>query len=110
MSRQNQIIKFQFAGFKFSWDDTKARMNKRNHGVAFEEAASCWLDPLNVESADPEHSLNESRWLLVGASKLNRLLICWFTERQVNVDEVVRIIGARKVNLSERLRYEENKQ
>lgn len=107
MSRQ--IIKLEIAGFKFTWDDNKARLNKRNHGVAFEEAASCWLDPFNAESDDPKHSLDESRWLLIGTSKLNRLLICWFTERQVNGDEVVRIIGARKVNLSERQLYEENK-
>ncbi len=105
MSRQ--IIKLEIAGFKFTWDDNKARLNKRNHGVAFEEAASCWLDPFNVESDDPEHSLDESRWLLIGTSKLGRLLICWFAERQVKGEEVVRIVGARKVNLKERQRYEE---
>jgi hypothetical protein len=107
MSRRT--IKLEIAGFKFTWDDDKARLNKRKHGVAFEEAASCWLDPFNVESDDPEHSLDEPRWLLIGTSKLNRLLICWFTERQMHGEEVVRIIGARKVNLSERQRYEENK-
>jgi len=109
MRRQSQIIKLEIAGFKFTWDDTKARTNKRHHDVTFAEAASCWLDPFNVESGDSEHSQNESRWLLIGTSKLTRLLICWFAERQVNGDEAVRIIGARKVNLSERQRYEENK-
>ncbi len=51
MSRQ--IIKLEIAGFKFTWDDNKARLNKRNHGVAFEEAASC-MKKTNVNRNDWE--------------------------------------------------------
>jgi len=94
MRRQSQIVKLKFAGLKFTWDDFKARANERNHGVTFEEAASCWLDPYNLEFDDTEHSQEESRWLLLGTSRLNRLLICWFTERRGNREEVIRIIGA----------------
>jgi len=107
MSRQSQIIKLKVAGIKFTWDESKARANERNHGVAFEEAASCWLDPFNFEFDDTEHSQNESRWLLLGTGKLSRLLICWFTERRVNREKVIRIIGARKATSSERTKYED---
>ncbi|MDZ7291976.1 MAG: BrnT family toxin [candidate division KSB1 bacterium] len=107
MRRQCQKFKLAIAGLKFTWDDNKARANERKHGVTFEEAASCWLDPFNLESDDPEHSTDESRWLLIGTSKLNRLLICWFTVRQFNHEELIRIIGARKANSSEREQYEE---
>jgi hypothetical protein len=83
MSRQNQIVKLELAGIKFTWDDKKALLNVRNHRVAFEEAATCWLDPFKLETDDPEHSDDEPRWLLTGTSQLNRLLICWFTERKL---------------------------
>jgi hypothetical protein len=61
MSRQSQIIKLELTGVKFTWDDMKARSNIRKHDVAFEEAATCWLDPFKLETDDPEHSDNESR-------------------------------------------------
>jgi uncharacterized DUF497 family protein len=107
MRRQSQKIKLEIAGLKFTWDDNKARANERKHGVTFEEAASYWLDPFNSESDDPEHSVDESRWLLIGTSQLNRLLVCWFTEREFKNEKVIRIIGARKANANERERYEE---
>ncbi len=107
MSRQSKIVKLEIAGLKFTWDAAKARANERDHGVAFEEAASCWFDPYKLESYDAEHSTDETRWLLIGTSKLNRLLVCWFTERKINQQEIIRLIGARKVSQKERKRYEE---
>jgi len=107
MGRQSQKIKLEIAGLKFTWHDSKRRANEREHGVTFEEAASCWLDPFNLESYDAVHSVNESRWFLIGMSKLNRLVVCWFTEREFNQEQVIRIIGARKASSSERERYEE---
>lgn len=100
-------MQLEIGGLKFSWDKNKALTNERKHDVTFEEAASCWLDPFSIEFDDPEHSLEESRWLLMGTSKFHRLLICWFAERKFENEEIIRLIGARKPTPTERKRYEE---
>ena len=107
MARYNRTIRFQIGELKFAWNEKKARENERKHGVTFEEVASCWLDPFGAEFYDEEHTTEEPRWFYMGVSKFSRLLICWFTERETIHEETIRIIGARKVNASERQRYEE---
>ena len=46
-------------GLTFTWDTAKAYLNKRMHGVTFEEAISDFKDPLSVTDVDPEHSIGE---------------------------------------------------
>ena len=90
---------------EFEWDAAKARSNKRKHGVAFDEAASVFADPLARIFDDEEHSDEEHRELIVGYSARNRLLIVSFTERGA---DLVRIISARKATKHEQRDYEEN--
>lgn len=90
---------------EFEWDAAKARSNKRKHGVAFDEAASVFADPLARIFDDEEHSDEEHRELIVGYSARNRLLIVSFTERAA---DLVRIISARKATKHEQRDYEEN--
>lgn len=90
---------------EFEWDAAKARSNKRKHGVAFDEAASVFADPLARIFDDEEHSDEEHRELVVGYSARNRLLIVSFTERGA---DLVRIISARKATKHEQRDYEEN--
>jgi uncharacterized protein len=89
---------------EFEWDDGKATANQRKHGVTFAEAASVFADPLAAIFADPDHSEDEVRELLIGHSERNRLLIVSFTER----GEYIRIISARVASTGERRRHEEN--
>lgn len=107
MKRKGHAAKLEIADLKSTWDDSKALANIRSHGITFEEAATCWLDPFKMEVRDSEHSIVEPRWLLIGLSKLNRLLVCWFTERKLGRFEAIRLIGARKPSAKERTRYEE---
>ena len=72
------------------------------HGVSFDEAVSIFGDPLATTVADPEHSINEERYLTTGMSSEGRVLIVWHTERA----HVLRIIGAREVTTTERRIYE----
>ncbi len=60
---------------KFEWDQDKALSNLSKHGVAFEEAKSVFDDALYVDFYDPDHSGDEERYLIVGASNRGRLLI-----------------------------------
>ncbi|MFZ4504730.1 MAG: BrnT family toxin [Methylovulum sp.] len=55
----------------FEWDNTKAIMNQRKHGVSFEEAASALRDSFSATARDPDHSENEERFVTL-ATNLRR--------------------------------------
>lgn len=44
----------------FMWDEHKNEMNKRKHGVSFEEASEIFGDPLTLIFEDPDHSDEKS--------------------------------------------------
>lgn len=94
---------FLLDGAFFEWDVAKAELNVRKHGVTFEEAASVFGDEHGRIFSDPDHSGDESRFLLVGVSSSRRLLIVVSVER----GERVRLISARQVTKKERRVYEE---
>ncbi len=56
-------------GYRFEWDEKKAALNLRKHGVSFEEAATVFGDPLSLNMPDPDHSLDEERFVLLGLSR-----------------------------------------
>ena len=87
---------------EFEWDPAKAAENARKHGVAFEEAATVFADPLSSVFADQDHSVAEERLVLVGRSDRGRVLAVMFTERP----PAVRLISARPVTRPEREAYE----
>ncbi len=87
---------------KFEWDDVKAQANLKKHGVSFGEATEVFYDPNALEDYDAEHSLAERRFFIIGLSS-RRLLYVIYAER---VDDVVRIISARKAKEMERVNYE----
>ena len=88
---------------KFEWDENKAAGNLSKHGVSFEEAKIVFDDPLYIDFYDPDHSEDEARYLIIGASPRRRLLIVSYTERRNSI----RLISAREVTRSERETYEE---
>jgi len=88
---------------KFEWNNEKAISNLKKHGISFEEAKSVFNDYFARTFYDPEHSIDESRFLIFGYSNNNRLLIVSFTDK----NNVIRIISARKVTQNERKKYEE---
>ena len=52
----------------FEWDASKAAANLRKHHVAFEDAASVFLDPLAITFSDPDHSVDEHREITIGCT------------------------------------------
>jgi len=88
---------------EFEWDLKKAAANLRRHKISFEEAATVFADPLSITIQDPDHSLQENRYLTIGASYRLRRLIVSHTER----GNRIRIIGARELTKREREAYEE---
>lgn len=89
----------------FEWNDRKASENKRKHGVSFEEAKTAFLDENARLIPDPEHSDDESRFILLGLSIQIRLLLVCHCYR--GPGDAIRIISARKADRSERLQYSE---
>ncbi len=89
---------------RFEWDEDKAASNFLKHGVTFEEACTVFADPLAVIFEDEEHSVEETREILIGHSGMNHLVLVSFTERG---EDLVRIISARKASKREKKDYEE---
>ncbi len=88
----------------FEWHPTKAEANFQKHGVTFEEATAAFDDPLFITFADPDHSVGENRFILMGQSERERLLVVAYTERA----GVIRLITAREAIRKERRFYEED--
>ena len=87
----------------FEWDEAKASANVRKHGVGFEEAATAFGDVLSVTVADPDHSLDEDRFILLGLTERGRLAVVAHTVR----GDAIRLISARLATAKERWKYEE---
>lgn len=89
---------------QFEWDQNKAKKNLRNHNVDFDEAQTVFTDDYSVVIPAPDHSREEERWIIIGISRKNRLLLVVFTQRM----NVIRLISARKATPRERKKYEED--
>jgi uncharacterized DUF497 family protein len=92
-------------GYEFEWDSVKAASNLKDHKVSFDEASTVFADPLAMLMADPDHSEEEERYLLLGLSLKGRLLVVSFAERPPRT----RLISARVATRRERRQYEEGK-
>jgi uncharacterized DUF497 family protein len=90
---------------KFQWDPKKAKTNFKKHNVSFEEAVTVFKDPLAFIFDDQEHSEEEHREIIIGVSKLSKLLLVCFVERH---EDIIRIITARVATNQEKKDYEEN--
>ncbi len=96
---------------EFDWDDAKAIVNQRKHGVEFLEAMTVLADPLALTDFDDEHSADEDRFVSLGQSKHGRLLLVVHTFSEVREAgeppySFVRIISAREPTAHERSRYQ----
>jgi uncharacterized protein len=91
----------------FQWDPNKNKTNIKKHKITFEEAKSVFFDENARVIQDPEHSINEERFIILGLSfKLNLLIV---VHTYIENDEVIRIISARKATKSESKYYQEVK-
>jgi len=92
---------------EFEWDINKEKTNAKKHGVTFDEARTVFYDEQAIQFYDPEHSNEEDRFILLGASfKLKTLVVCHcFREDETNI----RIISARKADSEEEQVYWSNR-
>ncbi len=90
---------------EFEWNPLKAEANQRKHGISFEEAESAFYDEYARLIPDPEHSIGEERFLLLGVSEVSRLLTVVHLYKAN--DRLIRIISARPATKPERSQYED---
>jgi uncharacterized protein len=88
---------------RFEWNSAKAAANARKHGIGFEEARSVFADERARLIADPDHSADEERFIILGLSAALRLLVVCHCYR--GKDNVIRIISARKATSAEATFY-----
>jgi uncharacterized DUF497 family protein len=86
----------------FEWDARKAASNLAKHGVSFDEGKTVFNDPFYVDFYDPDHSYEEHRYIIVGISQQQRLLVVSYTER----GDTIRLISARLATRREQRVYE----
>lgn len=90
---------------KFEWDNNKNEINKTKHGISFEEAQTVFYDQDALVIDDPEHSIEEERFIILGFSKKANLLVVCHCYRES--DSIIRLISARKATKTERSYYEQ---
>lgn len=90
----------------FEWDPVKNEINKKKHHISFEEAQTVFYDDNAILFDDPDHSLEEERFLIIGLTKTTKLCIVSHCYR--GQDQVIRLISARKATKNEaNVYYEE---
>jgi uncharacterized DUF497 family protein len=93
--------------YEFEWDPVKARQNLRKHQVAFERAATIFLDPDALSEFDEEESIDEDRWITLGLDRTGVLLVVFHTYREeTEASARIRLISARKPTKNEARQYE----
>jgi uncharacterized protein len=87
----------------FEWDEVKAKENVKKHKIPFEEGKTIFHDPFLLTFRDVDSSESEERYVNIGLSARDRVLVLIHTERQHRI----RIISCRKATTVERRMYEE---
>ena len=89
----------------FEWDANKGAANLAKHGVSFDEAATVFADAQGLDGPDRGHSTHEARFLRLGESALQNILMVAYTVRRSSDGETIRIISARRASRKERAAY-----
>lgn len=93
----------------FEWNANKARENFRKHNITFEEAKTVFNDPMMATYPDKEHSQTEERFISIGMSVKDKILLVVHTEQKETEEFLlIRIISSRRATKLERKAYEEN--
>ena len=87
---------------EFEWDPEKAVRNLRKRRVSFPEASTAFEDPFSVTIPDPDHSDDETRFVMLGMTFRGRLVVVVHTDR----GDAVRLISARLATRRERREHE----
>ena len=88
-----------FEEYHVEWDDNKNEINKKKHGISFDDAAWVFLDENKIDDIDKLHSDDEDRYKVIG--RVGKVLVVIYTERL----DKFRIISARYATKKECDKY-----
>ncbi|MEX1199285.1 MAG: BrnT family toxin [Methylophaga sp.] len=91
---------------QFEWDDTKNWLNQQKHNISFEQAKEVFDDPLHLSVLDKRFSYFEERWITIGATHNDQILVVANLFFSDSGEEIIRIISARKATGLEKQQYE----
>ena len=89
---------------RFEWDPNKNEVNKKKHGLSFETAKEVFYDEFAILFDDPDHSIDEDRFLIIRSIKTEQICLVSHCYRD---DDRIRIISARKATKAEKQVYQE---
>ena len=95
---------------KFEWNDEKSKLNVQNHQVSSEEAKEVFLDPMHISKLDHRFDYFEERWITLGTTTKDKILVVANIFFDENGEEIIHIISARKANQKEKIFYEQHKE
>lgn len=90
---------------RFEWDENKNEINKAKHGVSFEDAKGVFYDEQAILFDDPDHSIGEERFLIIGTSWSRR--VCLVSHCYRDKENCIRIISSRQATKREKQIYQE---
>ena len=93
---------------KFEWNKEKSLSDFQKHGVSFEEAKEVFDDPFHISKLDHRFDYFEERWITLGSTSKDNILVVANMFFDGNGEEIIRIISARKANEKERKFYEQH--
>lgn len=93
---------------RFEWDENKNASNIQKHQISFEEAQEVFDDPLHLSKLDHRFSYFEERWITLGATKRQKIVVAAHLFFDDDGEEIIRIISARKATAKERNFYEQH--
>jgi len=93
---------------KFEWNDEKNKLNIKNYQISFDEAKEVFLDPMHISKLDHSFDYFEERWITLGTSTKDKILVVANMFFDDDGKEIIRIISARKANQKERIFYEQH--
>lgn len=99
------MYNINMAEITFEWDTDKNNKNIKKHGITFEEATTVFYNANAIVFDDPDHSIDENRFLIIGVSNHDNL--CIVSHCYKGHDERIRIISARKADNDEKEVYNE---
>jgi len=93
---------------QFEWDDEKNSLNIKKHDVSFEEAKEVFFDPMHISKLDHRFDYFEERWITLGTTNEDKILVVANMFFDEDGKEIIRIISARRANQKERIFYEQH--
>ena len=93
---------------RFEWSDEKDAINRTKHHISFEEAKEVFLDPMHISKLDYRFDYFEERWITLGKTSKEKILVVANIFFDEEGREIIRIISARKANQKERIFYEQH--